>query len=296
MIIPISEIQNWRDLEDQVYLFFQEMEYEVEAQKKLRLVRGHKAIDVYVKDPLASLNQIYLIECKMWEKNIDGDVVLAFRSVMHDAGANTGFIISKNGFIASAHEAAMYTNIQLLTFEELQHKYGDEWYRKKQEKLLNNLKQIKFHYHNHFNQLNPATGINNLVFDTPELIQRLYYFNKWMSDLSIIIESNLNGSYNNTTPIKVPSNPDKPETQSDEYFEFSTLREYFEVTERAALRCIKEFETLLKNAKSKYGTLSESDQLKLMDQSISEIKKEAPIRTLENKLSIEDYKKIIDIL
>lgn len=75
------------------------MEYEAETAKTVDLAgRGSKEIDVYVKDPLASHNQIYLIECKHWESNVPQEVVHGFKFVMESAGANTGFIVSKNGF------------------------------------------------------------------------------------------------------------------------------------------------------------------------------------------------------
>ncbi len=136
MFIPVSQIADWRDLQNKVCQLFNEMAYEAETTKTVELAgRGTKEIDVYVTDPLASHNQIYLIECKHWDSNVPKEVVHGFKFVMESAGANTGFVVSKNGFQSGAREASRFTNIRLVTFEELQHLYGNEWFRKQRAKL-----------------------------------------------------------------------------------------------------------------------------------------------------------------
>ena len=47
---------------------------------------------------------------------------------MADVGANTGYIISRVGFQAGAYEAAANTNVKLLSWEEFQEVFVDQWY------------------------------------------------------------------------------------------------------------------------------------------------------------------------
>jgi hypothetical protein len=47
--------------------------------------------------------------------------------VISDFGANTGYIISKNGFQSGARKAAKNSNVFLLTFEEFQNEIREMW-------------------------------------------------------------------------------------------------------------------------------------------------------------------------
>jgi len=129
MFVRTSEIVDWRDLQRCVAQLFQEMGYEVHIEQAITMSRGKKEIDVVVIDPHASVNQCYLIECKYWSDSVHQGVVHELRTVMQDSGANTGFVVSKNGFQSGAREAAQHTNIHLLNFEELQHTFGKQWLR-----------------------------------------------------------------------------------------------------------------------------------------------------------------------
>lgn len=60
-----------------------------------------------------------VVEAKCWKSNVPKEKVLALRSIVDEVGADKGFLISANGFQAGAIEAALKTNIQLVTFDEL---------------------------------------------------------------------------------------------------------------------------------------------------------------------------------
>ncbi len=70
---------------------------------------------------------VYLCECKFWSKPVPQEVIHSFRTVLADFGAHRGFIISRVGFQAGAKEAVQNTNLDLLTFEELQALFFDRW-------------------------------------------------------------------------------------------------------------------------------------------------------------------------
>jgi len=55
MLIPTSDIADWRDLQDKVAMFFAEMGYQTKSPRLVDLAgRGRKEIDVYVEDEQAS--------------------------------------------------------------------------------------------------------------------------------------------------------------------------------------------------------------------------------------------------
>ena len=151
MLTPTSSIVDWRDLQEKTRRLFSEMDYVAEISKQVALAgRGEKEIDVFVTDPNASYNKIYLVECKHWASRVPQEVVHSFKTVMEETGANTGFIVSKAGFQKGAFEAARYTNINLLTFDELQNAYGQEWFRKQKAKLEVQIQRLRVHHTRHF--------------------------------------------------------------------------------------------------------------------------------------------------
>ena len=119
--------QTWQELQAMVGQFFSECGCDVEVEKKTDLVRGAKKIDVYVDDNWITPRSTYICECKFWQDPVPQEIVHAFRTVLHDLGANRGFIISKAGFQAGCRDAARNTNIELLTFEELQAQFFERW-------------------------------------------------------------------------------------------------------------------------------------------------------------------------
>ncbi|TYC60928.1 restriction endonuclease [Zoogloea oleivorans] len=297
MFIPVSQVADWRDLQNKVCQLFNEMEYEAETTKRVELAgRGTKEIDVYVKDLLASHNQIYLIECKHWESNVPQEVVHGFKFVMESAGANTGFIVSKNGFQSGAREASRFTNIQLVTFEELQHLYGCEWFRKQRAKLAPLLDKLRSIHGLHFEQFNPATIHNNMRFNTQDLYSKLCYFHRWVGDLMLAISGRFPESYLGPEPVQLARNPSDPSWRSDDWFEIATVRDYFSTVFAAARRCINEFEELAARADEHFESLPDQEQDEWFSRSLKRMKEESPIRVLESKLSAEEYQRLLALL
>jgi Restriction endonuclease len=122
-----DEPGDWRELQDRVAQLFSEIGCEVKVGEQVTLVRGEKEIDVSVRDPQTTPASVYLCECKLWSRPIPQEVIHSFRTVLSDFGAHRGFIISRAGFQAGAKEAVTKTNLDLLTFDELQSLFFDRW-------------------------------------------------------------------------------------------------------------------------------------------------------------------------
>lgn len=121
------EPTDWRALQEMVGKLFEELGCEVAIGKHVENVRGMKEIDVYVRDVAITPPSTYLVECKFWKRAVPQEVVHAFRTVMADIGAHRGFVVSSGGFQEGAFEAAANTNIDLVTFRELQAIFADRW-------------------------------------------------------------------------------------------------------------------------------------------------------------------------
>ena len=118
---------DWRDLQNLVAQMFRELGCEVFVSEHVELVRGRKEIDVRVRDPGTTPVSQYLCECKFWTRAIPQEVIHAFRTVVGDYGAHRGFIVFRAGFQAGAHDAVRNTNIDLITFSELQSIFFECW-------------------------------------------------------------------------------------------------------------------------------------------------------------------------
>jgi len=119
--------QDWRDLENSVADILRECGMAVQQQIHLSLPRGAVDIDVMAEDTDHGITHRIICECKNWRTNVPQEKVHAFRTIMQETGANRGYIISRTGFQAGAHEAAHATNIELVTYAEFQERYFEKW-------------------------------------------------------------------------------------------------------------------------------------------------------------------------
>ena len=119
--------RDWRDLQDMVAQLFRELDCIVTIGERAELVRGSKEIDVDVLDSASIPAARYLCECKFWQKAVPIETAHSFRTVVQDAGAHRGYIISIAGFQRGAYEAVAKSNVELITFEALQDIYYDRW-------------------------------------------------------------------------------------------------------------------------------------------------------------------------
>ena len=126
----------WHELQDMVGQLFAEIGCEVSVGTRLENVRGEKEIDVLARDVSITPPALYLCECKFWKRAAPQEIVHAFRTVLADVGAHREFIISSSGFQEGAYAAARNTNIDLLTFAELQAIFVDRWRISMGERLM----------------------------------------------------------------------------------------------------------------------------------------------------------------
>lgn len=127
-MINSSLPSDWQDLQIQVAGILEESGLVVETNKEIQTVRGAVNIDVYAEDTAHQPTAIYLCECKHWQRSVPKYVVHSFRTVISDFGANWGLIISSHGFQSGAFEAAVNSNVQLLTWEGFQELFVERWF------------------------------------------------------------------------------------------------------------------------------------------------------------------------
>ena len=121
---------SWRELQRRVAQVLDECGIDTAVEKQVELARGRAEIDVWAHDSSSIPPQTYIIECKRWSEAVPQTVVHAFRSVVGDCGANWGAIVSSNGFQSGAYEAAKYSNVRLLTWQDFQALFAKAWFER----------------------------------------------------------------------------------------------------------------------------------------------------------------------
>ncbi|HBQ5076463.1 TPA: restriction endonuclease [Klebsiella pneumoniae] len=125
---PLPE--NWQDLQKGVQRIFRNVGLHADVEVDIETPRGSVNVDVHAID-VRSVDKItYIVECKNWGNSIPQTVVHSFTTVMHETGANIGFIISKYGLQQGAKQYTRNTNIIGMTYLEFQQRYFEAWWKR----------------------------------------------------------------------------------------------------------------------------------------------------------------------
>jgi hypothetical protein len=120
---------DWRKLQDTTAKILSECGFESHTDVEIRRARGSVRVDVLAHDPSATPPAIYICECKHWQRPVSHDVLHDFRTVVVDARAHRGFVISAAGVEHGAQDAATHAKVALVSWEEFQQCFVERWFR-----------------------------------------------------------------------------------------------------------------------------------------------------------------------
>ncbi len=112
-------MEGWKLYQEEAAQFFRELGCIVETSASIQGARARHDIDVWVRFARFGIRQAWVIECKLWERRIPKEKVLAVKSIVEDVGADRGILIAESGHQPGAVAAASLTNITLTTIREL---------------------------------------------------------------------------------------------------------------------------------------------------------------------------------
>ena len=118
--------QTWQELQNLTAEYLTVAGYKATTPYEMNTARGKVEVDVYVEAPYELVKHI-ICECKYWGTPVSKEKVHAFRTVVHDCGAELGIIISKNGYQSGAIEAAAFSNVRLESWESFLNIIMDKW-------------------------------------------------------------------------------------------------------------------------------------------------------------------------
>lgn len=114
--------KDWKDLQIKVKEIYENLGCEVKEDVKIKGARTKHKIDVLASFEFGGQNYRIVIECKYWNTKVKKIQVGSLLGILADIGAEKGIIVSTMGFQSGAQRLASYTNIELLTFDELKEK------------------------------------------------------------------------------------------------------------------------------------------------------------------------------
>lgn len=160
----------WRDYQTRVAQLFQDLGCEVKVDFTMVGARGRHDVDVWVRFDKMGLEQIWIVECKLWNRPVPKEKILAFRSVVEDVGASRGILIAESGHQAGAFRASAFTNITLTSLSDLSENSRCEF-------LSNGLRTIG----------RRASALKDLVFSQYEWTQhsRFHHSSRRRSDCKV---------------------------------------------------------------------------------------------------------------
>ena len=162
----------WQDLQLGVKRIFRNVGLSSDIEVNIPTPRGSVNVDVLAIDGLSLDNIKYIVECKNWSSAIPQSVVHSFTTVMHETGANIGFIISKRGLQSGAKEYTRSTNIVGLTYLEFQQRYFEAWWTRYFCPRIGDAADRVLRYTEEFNY-NRDEEYNKLSKENKDLFDRL---------------------------------------------------------------------------------------------------------------------------
>lgn len=300
MLTPTSDIRNWKDLQNQVAALFQEMGYEVSSPLTVELVRGKKEVDVHVHDPRTSVPHVIIIECKHWKSRVPQETVHSMQTVMEGSGANTGIIVSSKGFQKGAAEAAVKSNIQLMTWEALQVTYGHEWFLRQREQLAPLERALLQTDGLYLDQWQPSKTIFNLMqFRRTGTANALFDLLSEGREITFEIMGGPK-SYDQPGPLHVPAPEGHSDAVVDRFgrpaLELKDVRAWFSWIRASAQSVIDRTEALQQSTIETFDALPDEETDAAFEGALAEMRTEMPVRLLEEHLSPEEYQRLLKLL
>lgn len=109
----VKQSSDWREYQRDVASFLEQLGFSVQVEEKVRGARGEHDVDVTARITVATIPQLWLVECKRWRRPVPKERVLTFIGVVNDIGADRGLLFSESGFQAGAIRVATNTNVTL---------------------------------------------------------------------------------------------------------------------------------------------------------------------------------------
>lgn len=116
----------WQEYQQQAADFFRSLGMTATIDEHVKGVRGGHDVDVVARKTFGGIPQLWIVECKHWERPVNQLHVSALADIVANLGADRGILLSESGFQAGAVELAKQRNITLSSISYLKEHSEDE--------------------------------------------------------------------------------------------------------------------------------------------------------------------------
>lgn len=116
---PEDPPKDWKDLQVKVKEIYSNLGCDAKENITVKGARTKHKVDVFTVFEFGGQKYKIVVECKYWKSNVKKEQVATLLGILADIGAEKGIIVSKIGFQAGARRLASYTNVALVTYDEL---------------------------------------------------------------------------------------------------------------------------------------------------------------------------------
>lgn len=117
---------DWKKYQEDTARFFRDLGFEAKTDVTVEGARGRHDVDVVATSDRAGLRQLWVVECKLWQRAVGKDRVLVLAHIVTDVGADRGILLSESGFQAGALRQARQSNITLTSLADLRENAEEE--------------------------------------------------------------------------------------------------------------------------------------------------------------------------
>jgi hypothetical protein len=122
----LTEAPEWKKYQTEVAEFLSQIGFATATDVTLEGARASHDVDVTARISLAGIDQLWLVECKRWQRPVPKERALTFIGVVDDVGADRGLIFSESGFQAGAIRAVQNTNVTLTSLTDFEQNSAEE--------------------------------------------------------------------------------------------------------------------------------------------------------------------------
>ena len=155
---------DWLEYQEEVAGLFRSLGLSAVTDQSVQGVRTAHNVDVVVRSKLAGIDQLWLIECKRWNRPVSKSTVLTLRSIVDDTGADRGIMMAESGYQSGAVEAARHTNITLTSMADLKVSLSEEIGMAKLRSILERVDSCRDRYWEMSKENRIALGLRPDVF------------------------------------------------------------------------------------------------------------------------------------
>ncbi len=109
----------WKQYQEDAASFFRSLGFEADTDVPIKGARGLHKVDVAVRTSKVGVDQLWVVECKLWKTRVRKQEFLTHKAIIDDVGADRGILLSEEGFQSGAIRSAEHTNVSLRSLADL---------------------------------------------------------------------------------------------------------------------------------------------------------------------------------